>query len=290
MSDFDIFQYPSDNVIVVDSRLIASYLGINHSDWMQNIIRKYQTQTEQSFGSLRFENEVKKREFGGTVERFAWLTEEQALFYVTLSKNSLRVVECKARLVKSFIAYRQALRQRGVLPQPHSTIYIKRLENMADHKVSDHLWTTFRESAEILLMVEKQYKVPVEQMDLCDGSIGSHWSRFRESKDWVSPSEQYIHKFRDNRGERICKAYKYSEIPYFKAWLRDEYIPIHLPTYLVEKYGKRAVRQIYEEQSLLTEYILEITEERRVSSKQEELYEIFLAAREAIANRYLLGE
>lgn len=63
-----------------------------------------------------------------------------------------------------------------------------------------------------------------------------------------------------------------------------------MPQYLTNKYGKRAVRQIYEEQGLLTDHILQITEEKRKAPKEEEKYEIFLAAREAIANRYLLEE
>jgi hypothetical protein len=295
VTDFVVSQFSDDGSFVIDSRLIADYLEINHSDWMQNIIKKYQIQTEQSFGSLRFDNEVKKRDVGATVEKFVWLTEEQALFYITLSKNSPKVVECKANLVRAFIAYRQALRRSGVLVQPHSTVYIKRLENMADHKVPDDLWTTFREAAEILLLVEKQYKVPVNQLDLCDGSVGSRWRNYRltrddngKSKSWLCEVGEYIHKFRDQRGERICNAYKYSEIPYFKAWLREWYMPIHLPEYLVEKYGKRAVRQIYEEQGLLNDYIMQITEEKRITPKQDEMYDLFLAAREAIANRYLL--
>lgn len=306
MTDFLVSQYPGDGAFVIDSRLIASYLEIEHSDWMQNIVKKYQTQTEKAFGSLRFDNEVKKRAVGATVEKFVWLTEEQALFYIALSKNSPRVVECKINLVKTFIAYRQELRRKGVLFQPHSTVYIQRLENMADHKVPDHLWTTFREGAEILLLVEKQYKVPVNDMDLCDGSIGSRWRNYRIAKDadgrdlkdsdgnfvfqsWCSSVGKYTHKFRDRRGEQDdCNAYQYSEIPYFKAWLRDIYVPIHLPDYLKEKYGKRAVRQIYEEQGLINDYVLQLIEEKRKAPKEAEKYEIFLAAREAIANRYLL--
>lgn len=295
MSQISVSIY-GDSELVVDSRLIAQELEINHSDWMQNIIKKYQTQTEQSFGSLRFENEVKKREVGATTEKFVWLTEEQSLFYITLSKNSPRVVECKANLVKTFIAYRQELRRRGVLFQPNSTVYIQRLENMADHKVPDHLWTTFRESAEILLLVEKQYKVPVNNFDLCDGSIGSRWKNYREEKDgdgnpksWLCDVGKYTHKFRDKRGTRDdCNAYQYNEISYFKAWIRDIYVPIHLPDYLVGKYGKLAVRQIYEEQSLLNDYIIQLTEIKRTTANQQEQYELFLAAREAIANRYLL--
>lgn len=38
---------------------------------------------------------------------------------------------------------------------PYTSIYISRLENMQDHQVDDHLWTTFREGAEVLLFVEK---------------------------------------------------------------------------------------------------------------------------------------
>lgn len=307
MDDFLVSQYPSDGAFVIDSRLIASYLEIGHSDWMQNTIKKYQPQTEQAFGVLRFENgKPETGSKGGRPEIFVWLTEEQALFYVTLSKNSLKVVECKTNLVKAFIAYRQALRRRSVLEQPHTSVYIQRLENMADHKVPDHLWTTFREGAEILLLVEKQYKVPVNQFDLCDGSIGTRWKNYRIAKDidgkdlkdsdgnlvfqsWCCSVGQYTHKFRDQRGERDdCNAYEYSEIPYFKAWLREYYIPLHLPEYLKDKYGKRAVRQIYEEQGLLNAYILELTEEKRITAKQDELYDLFLASREAIANRYLL--
>ena len=214
---------------------------------------------------------------------------------MTLSKNSPRVVECKANLVKAFIAYRQELRRRGILTQPHSTVYIQRLENMSDHKVPDHLWTTFREGAEILLLVENQYKVPVNNFDLCDGSIGIHWKNYRQEKDadgnpkhWLCEVGEYTHKFRDKRGTIDgCHAYQYSEIPYFKAWLRDAYVPIHLPSYLVEKYQKLAVRQIYEEQNLLNDHIIQLTEIKRMTSFQQEQYELFLASREAIASRYL---
>ena len=46
----------NNGVLVVDSRLIAVELGIKHGDWMRNVVAKYQSQTEQAFGQLRFEN------------------------------------------------------------------------------------------------------------------------------------------------------------------------------------------------------------------------------------------
>lgn len=284
MSEIVVSLHPEEKVLVVDSRLVARRLGVNHSDWIQNIVRKYQSIAEEAFGILRFENgEIKGR---GQPEIFAWLTEEQATFYMTLSKNTLEVVECKVELVKAFFTAKKLLEQQGSA-QIHTTVYIRRLENMADHQVPDDVWTTFREGAEILLLVEKEYKVPVDQMDLCDGSIGSHWRNHRLNNGFTNPVGEYIHKFRDKRGKRPCNAYSYDELPIFRRWLREVYIPVHLPEYLVNKFGKRAVRQIYEEQGLLTNEILELTEEKRKSPKQEEMHEVFLAAREAITNRYL---
>ena len=70
-----------------------------------------------------------------------------------------------------------------------------------------------------------------------------------------------------------------TELPLFKAWLREEYYPSHLPQYLTDKYGKRAVRQIYGEINVATEHILSITEEKRATPKQVALYQQFLASR-----------
>ncbi len=285
MAELSVSEY-SDGFLVVDSRLIAERLGIEHENFIGNI-KKYLTQAEQAFGFLRFETgEIQGR---GRPSEYAFLTEEQATFYMTLSRNTPEVVQCKIELVKKFIEAKRLLRQRHGFVEPYTAVYIRRLENMADHEVPDDLWTTFREGAEILLMVEKQYKVPVDQMDLCDGSIGRHWSNHRQTQAWANSVGHYIHKFRDRRGKRPCRAYQFSELTYFRRWLREKYVPEHLPEYLVDKYGKRAVRQIYEELGQLNDCILELTEEKRNTVKQDELYEIFLASREAIANRYLLG-
>jgi phage regulator Rha-like protein len=116
MSNLAVFE--QNGVLVVDSRLVASELNVTHSDWMRNIIKKYQAQIEQGFGSLRFENEVKKREIGATSENFVWLTEDQVLFVMTLSRNTERVIQCKMNLVKAFSNARKQLQQ----PQPMTTI------------------------------------------------------------------------------------------------------------------------------------------------------------------------
>jgi phage regulator Rha-like protein len=287
MTDFSVFQY-EDGALVVDSRLVAQRLGIKHENFMDTV-KKYKVQTEQAFGVFRFETGKPQSESGGRPFEFVFLTEDQATFLMTLSRNSPEVVQCKLELVKQFSEAKRLLKQKGFVLLAHTSIYIRRIENIRDHIIDDDLWMIFREANEILLMVEKDYRVPVEQMDLCDGSIGKHWANYRKGKPWAVLEEKfYTHDFRDQRGKRQCKAFDYSEIKYFKRWLKEEYIPIHLPAYLIKKYGKRAVRLIYEELGQLNEYIIELTDENRLTATQNELYEIFLAAREALNNRLYL--
>jgi phage regulator Rha-like protein len=286
MSELSVSSH-SDGALVVDSRLVAEELGVNHSDWLSNIVQKYKTYTEQAFGILRFENgEIIGR---GQPEKFVWLTEDQALFLTTLSRNTPNAVRCKALIIAEFSKARKLLKERGYYQIPHTSVYIRRLEDARDHIIADHLWCVFQEGARVLLRVEKDFRVPIEQMDLCDGSIGTHWKNYRKQKEWVGQIESYTHVFRDQRGKHPANAYQFTELPHFRKWLREEYETIHLPVYLSDKYGKRATLQIYQEQNLVDDYILSITEEKKKSKKQDELYEIFLAAREALENRLLMG-
>jgi phage regulator Rha-like protein len=306
MSDFIVSTH-SDNVLVIDSRLIAQELRIEHENFIETV-KKYQKQAEQAFGVLRFETgKPTGGSLGGRPEKYCLLTEEQATFYMTLSRNTPEVVELKIKLVKAFSDAKRLLSNLGVAQQQTTTVYIQRLQNMSDHNIADDVWATFREGAEILLLVEKDYRVPVSQLDLCDGSIGNHWSQYREeigidrlknidgsyvedeNGNHIKTKKSYIHRHRNQRGNLPANAFDLSELPIFKKWLREMYVPTHLPKYLVDKYGKRAVRQIYEEQRKLTDYILEITEEKRSAPKEEEKYQIFLAARDAISNRKFLG-
>jgi phage regulator Rha-like protein len=306
MSDLTIGRDP-DGVLVVDSRLVAQELRIQHENFMDTI-RKYQKQAEQAFGVLRFETgKPTAGSLGGRPEKYCLLTEEQATFYMTLSRNTPEVVELKVKLVKAFSDAKRLLLGLGV-PQPQTTtVYIQRLQNMSDHIVADDVWTAFREGAEVLLMVETKFRVPVSQLDLCDGSIGNHWSQYRkeidihlvkdeegkyiedENGNYIETRKSYIHRHKDQRGDRPANAFEYSELSIFKKWLREVYIPIHLPEYLIVRYGKRAVLQIYEEQKQVNEYIMQITRIKRSAPEEEKKHEIFLAARDAMSPRLLIG-
>lgn len=172
--------------------------------------------------------------------------------------------------------------QTGYVPEllrdslrSNTTTYIERLENIRDHEIDDERWSTFREGAEVLLLVEKEMGVPVDQMDLCDGSIGSHWSTYRQNKPWAMSVGTYRHVFRDQRGDQYPRAYDLSELSYFRRWLRDIYIPFHLPDYLAKKFGKMAAAEIYQSIGGMTDRVREVTRIVRPTAKQTRLYEEF---------------
>lgn len=88
----------------VDSRLVAERLEIEHRSFLETIM-EFKTRIEQEFGFLRLETaEIKGR---GRPGRFAFLNEDQAIFLVTLSRNTPQVVECKISIVKSFSSTRK---------------------------------------------------------------------------------------------------------------------------------------------------------------------------------------
>lgn len=107
MSNLTVIEF--DGVLVVDSRLIAERLGVEHESFMKTL-KKHLLQAEQAFGVIRFE--IGKPQLGtkgGRPEVFAWLTEEQATFYMTLSRNTLEVVQCKVELVNAFFKAKQII-------------------------------------------------------------------------------------------------------------------------------------------------------------------------------------
>jgi anti-repressor protein len=88
--------------LVVDSRLVAERLGIQHESFLKTI-RKYRERIERKFGNLRFEIGTSTNSIGASHEvTFVMLTEPQATVLMTISKNTDQVLECKFDLVDAF--------------------------------------------------------------------------------------------------------------------------------------------------------------------------------------------
>lgn len=92
-----------NGVQVVDSRIIAEELGVEHRATLQ-VIEKYLSEIESQFGQVAFEMQPG---YNNAPVRFAYLTEDQAIFIATLSRNSEQVVRFKARLVQAFQSARK---------------------------------------------------------------------------------------------------------------------------------------------------------------------------------------
>ena len=92
-----------NGVLLVDSRLLAQELGIQHRSFYQKLILKYQKEIEEDWGFLRFES-AKRSEASqrGRPERYALLTEQQSYLVLTYSKNTPQARQCKRNLVKAF--------------------------------------------------------------------------------------------------------------------------------------------------------------------------------------------
>lgn len=97
------------DVPTVESLTVADGLGIRHKNLLETI-RTHQQAIESNFGVIAFETRKSSDPQGsGRPRLIAHLTEDQALFIGTLSRNSVRVVEFKAILVKSFAEVRHRL-------------------------------------------------------------------------------------------------------------------------------------------------------------------------------------
>lgn len=124
-------------------------------------------------------------------------------------------------------------------PAPHrQPVYVRRLSlaYRMQTGVPEGYWTVFDKSSNLLILVECDLAMPVEEYDLLDGSVGIHWSKFREDQPWAGERIRYEHTFPDKRGVQQAWAYPHKELAPFDLWLRNLYIPRHLPDYLDRKY------------------------------------------------------
>jgi prophage antirepressor-like protein len=145
-----------------------------------------------------------------------------------------------------------SIRKYGIYPPPESAPYELTLKPYTARVVwvmqvrramRPGYWCVFVEGADILIAAEcilGPANLEMKQYDLLDGSIGSHWSRYRQGKPWEGRRIPYDYTFPkgDPRGTVKPWSYPGQELPHFKHWLHSEYLAIHMPAYLESKYGK----------------------------------------------------
>ena len=114
-----------NDCLVVDSRLIADELGIEHATLLRTI-KKHLDRLERK-EPVRFEIDVVKRPQGGTYEvSYCHLNEYQATLLMTFSRNTEQVLDCKEKLVDGFEKAKQLIKE--VIPAQSERIRELELE------------------------------------------------------------------------------------------------------------------------------------------------------------------
>jgi phage regulator Rha-like protein len=126
-----------NDALLCDSRDMAMHLGIEHKSLLETI-RKHQTHIESYFERVTFKTSNVAMPNNATRKdvSHALLTEIQATFIVTLSRNTPRVVEFKATLVTSFYRAREAM-QAVQLGSIGKTTAKAKNDNLTDDWVQD---------------------------------------------------------------------------------------------------------------------------------------------------------
>ena len=116
-----------NGVLLVDSRLLAQELGIQHRSFYQKLILKYQKEIEEDWGFLRFQiAKIAEGSQRGRPEKYALLTEQQSYLVLTYSKNTVQARQCKRNLVKAFDEAKKLIKE--VIPAQAQEIEKLKLE------------------------------------------------------------------------------------------------------------------------------------------------------------------
>jgi len=105
--------------LVVSSRTFADGFDVQHKNLME-LIRTHQEVIESNFGRVAFETETLETPGGTQESKFAYLSENQAMFIGTLLRNSEKAVLFKALTVSEFSRMKEELqKQKSQLPQTY---------------------------------------------------------------------------------------------------------------------------------------------------------------------------
>lgn len=191
MADLEIFD--DGETLYVDSRLIAERLGIQHDSFFRNL-NTYQTSIEQAFGIIRFE--IEKLSGPGRPPRYAYLTEDQATFAMTLSANTDAVVQCKIDLVSAFSKAKQLLKRRQqetVYQVPYWYQRIRLAMGDTERPLQSGYFCAYEQMMSFFTQLEGRLGYVIPDLNPVDGkylvpdiSIGKKFNEFLRSDDEVA--------------------------------------------------------------------------------------------------------
>lgn len=215
---------------VTTSVLVAKKFGKNHKDVLDAIRQMICSQQfrERNFTPSSYRS-LQNREMP------MFIIGRDGFTMLVMSFTGARAAAFREEFIDEFNRMEDLIRL-GVTPALIPT-YQQRILSEPTKNCPDTHWSIFDQAHSIMLFVEKNIG-SVSEFDLVDGSIGTHWARYRKYKPWISEPGSFFYEYKDVRGVRECKCYRYSELPYFLKWLKEEYKPLHLLDYLSSKYSR----------------------------------------------------
>ncbi|MDD2744045.1 MAG: Rha family transcriptional regulator [Rhodocyclaceae bacterium] len=187
------------NETLVDSRLIAKNTGVKHRSSMA-LVLKHQSHFER-FGKVRFEIAPST---SGQQEKFALLTEDQAYFLLSLSRNDDRVVDLKAKLITAFrdVRLAQDLTKREYLPTYHAlhdAIHLLAAQSDNEHLVHMNFNRLINKAVGIqpgtrdTLNLAQRSMLVVAQAVAANASLDAsdHREGYTKAKEALKPLEAY---------------------------------------------------------------------------------------------------
>lgn len=165
-----------NGVKAVSTRTVSEELGVQHKNLLETI-EKYLSEIEDAFGRVAFKTEPLQTSGGIQNAKVAYLTEDQAIFVSTLSRNSQQVVQFKARLVQAFQAARKFIQQvtAPMNPAEMKLQVFRMLEEEAESlRKQNFLLSSAKELLEVenteLVTTVRQLEPKAEMFDAMHGS------------------------------------------------------------------------------------------------------------------------
>lgn len=224
-----------NNQVSTTSRLIAQKFEKRHADVLRAIENlecspKFQ---QRNFALSLY---TRKLSAGGSKQEKEFIISRDGFTMLVMSFTGPKAAQFREEFIDEFNRMELILRS----PQAPPTLLATYTERVLSEPTKDcprtH-FTVFDASHLIMLFIEKHIG-SVSKYDLVDGSIGTRWAKYREDKPWAQDHSYYIHDYKDERGRRECKCYRFSEYTYFRDWLLDVYKTNYLYDYLHSKYTK----------------------------------------------------
>lgn len=185
MTDIIVFPFGGDGELVIDSRVIATELGIEHPSFMRTV-NENQEEIEEAFGAIKFDTELAVGR--GRPQRFAYLNEGQATVLMTFSQNTSQVKQLKIKLVQAFQYAKEILEKQNTPSLNNYTLErIKFHHSVLTLPLPDGYFSCFDKMIEILqkLDVRLGYQLTEQWYDRKDDierhlepdiSVGRHFS------------------------------------------------------------------------------------------------------------------